>query len=71
MWLLNLKNTLPSGIILREELKEQHLSTVPKSCSIGIMCSNIWRNQLQVYYFFSKKKKKKNLQEYHMSLEIE
>ena len=38
MWLLNLKNTLPSikkkphGRILREEPKGQHLNTVHKSC---------------------------------------
>ena len=37
MWLLNLKNTLPSirkkphGRILSEKLKKQYLSTVPKS----------------------------------------
>jgi len=41
MWLLNLKNTLPSrrkkphDRILREKSKKQHLNIVPKSCSIG------------------------------------
>ena len=40
MWLLNLKNTLPSirkkshDRILREESKEQHLNTIHKSCSL-------------------------------------
>jgi len=41
MWLLNLKNILssmrkkPHGKILREEPKEQHLSSVFKFCSNG------------------------------------
>ena len=46
MWLLNLKNTLPSmrkkshDRTLRDEPKEQHLSTVPKSCANKNMISN-------------------------------
>ena len=47
----------PHDKILRKEPKKQHLSIVHKSCYIIIMCSNICRNQLQVYYFFSQKKK--------------
>ena len=62
MWLLNLKNTLPSirkkphGIILREESKEQHLSIVLKSCSYEIINHKnieLYVNENIIIYFLA------------------
>ena len=63
MWLLNLKNTLPSirkkphGIILREkESKEQHLSIVLKSCLYEIINHKnieLYVNENIIIYFLA------------------